>query len=58
MAAKVGGEAAVADGHNIGEYNVNAGHSSTGQEWIIDAYRNLEPTVSSFFDIAIALVMY
>jgi len=44
--AEVGGKAAVADGHNIGEYNVNTGNSSTGQELIIDAYRSLEPTVS------------
>ena len=43
MAAKVRKEAA---GGHVGEYNIDTGNSSTGQEWIIDAYRNLEPTVS------------
>ena len=51
MAAKVGGKAAVADGHNIVEFNVNTGNSSTGQEWIIDAYSSLEPSVSKLINI-------
>jgi len=50
MVAKVSGKAAVADS----QYNMNhhTGNSSTGQEWIIDAYRSLEPSVSFDFDIA------
>ena len=42
----VSGKAAAAYDHTMSEYNVNTGNSSTGQEWIIDAYQSLEPSVS------------
>lgn len=31
-----------------GEYNLNSSGNSSGQEWILDAYRSLEPGVSFF----------
>ena len=36
------------DGQGGGEYslNNNGGSSGNGQEWILDAYRSLEPAVS------------
>ena len=47
MATKVSGThaAAVADSQGEGEYNLHYNDKSTGQEWILDAYRSLEPGV-------------
>ena len=47
MATKVSGThaAAVTDSQGEGEYNLHYNDKSTGQEWILDAYRSLEPGV-------------
>ena len=55
MTTKVSGThaAAVAEsqGEEGGEYNLHYNDKSTGQEWILDAYRSLEPGVRFKYDV-------